>query len=214
MKSKLSLLIIALLAASSLTLFQGCADTSAPSGAIENVPVTNEAQPAVTETPETGTTATASGSTFSDLMNNPGYQAYLGFNAGATKDAVDSILGEGTPMETDTFDGAGAEKFEYSMEGVTLWMTFRDGGLISKSSQENTGWSTPITAEQFAQLKNDMTLNEVVALIGEGQLTNETYSGSGEVRKTYFWNVDTGYKSVTIMFVDDKVSYISDMNMD
>lgn len=221
MKTRLSLFIIAVFAISSMALLQGCADAE-PSGTITSVPVgeeTTTTEPSVEEpaAPESAAGGTMPTSTLSVLLNNPGYQAFLSLKAGMTKEEVDGLLGAGTRMETDTFDGAGTEKFEYTKDGQVMWISFRDGKLMSKGGKENKDWTAPITAEQFAQVKNDMSLDEVVALFGEGQLLNENHQYAeslGEIGKTYFWNVDSGYKSVTIMFKNDKVSYISDMNMD
>ena len=217
----------------SLALLQACAAPAIPADTSKSpAPVTSEAQSATTTATVTGTATVAEpaatsadtnipapaegASTVSMLDSNTGYLAYLNLKIDATKEEVEASLGAGKKMETSTFDGAGAEKFEYDKDGQLIWLIFRDGKLISKSTKEITAWSAPITGDQFAQIKNDMTLDEVIALLGPGQLINEDHSyeqSLGEISKTWFWNVKTGYQNITLIFKNDKVSYISDMNM-
>jgi hypothetical protein len=205
----------------------GCTAAPVPQDTTNSpIPVTAEAKSAdaastgsvtIAEPAAPAPAATTPPTAAQALNGNPGYQTFLNLKIGASKEEVEAIMGTGTKMETDTFSGAGVEKYEYTKDGQVCWLSFRDGGLISKSTKEITDWSTEISKDTFAKIKNDMPLQEITSLIGEGQMLNEDHlyeQSLGEISKTYFWNVKTGYQSVTLMFKNDKVSYVSDMNMD
>ncbi|MDX9970347.1 MAG: DUF3862 domain-containing protein [Candidatus Gracilibacteria bacterium] len=150
-------------------------------------------------------------STYNLLLENTAYKAFTSLKMGDSKDTVEKLLGEGKALEKDPFDTS-VEPYEYTKDGSIIWINYKDGALVKRAIKENKDWSSAISKEDFAKIKEGMTYEEVKAVLGEGQITSESSSSSGTTI-TYFWNIKSGYQNVTIKFKDGISTLISNMNM-
>ena len=147
-------------------------------------------------------------STYDLLLTDSAYAPYISLSLGMNKDEVDSILGvEGIEREKDSFDPS-AERYTYIIDSTEIWLSFKDSLLSKRAIQDSTDWSVAISKEDFAKITEGMEYEEVKNIIGEGQLISEEKGKS-----SYFWNVKTASQNVRIMFRDNKVSFVSGLNM-
>lgn len=215
MERKTSLMAIVSIMALSVLAFSACG-VDIENENIKISPVTNETADVnmdlnVEVTPVVEEIETELVSTYDLLLENLAYKAFMEVKMGATKEEVDALLGEGVAGEKDSFDTS-VDPYTYEKDGVSIWISYKDGAVVKKGTKENKDWATAISKEDFAKITEGMTYDEVKMILGEGQITNDAVLSSGTTT-TYFWNIKSGYQNITIKFKDGKVSNISNMNM-
>lgn len=133
------------------------------------------------------------------------YENYLKIKLDTTYDDVKGILGEGKKNATN------ADVVRYTWEDQEKNIVIETNkGKVESKAQHNLGKTTPkITAKQFHQLKEGMTIDQVVSILGPDyrEVKNEK-SASAIVRSLIWMQPDS--KFVKVKLQDDKVTDIYD----
>ncbi|SFD42597.1 protein of unknown function [Lentibacillus persicus] len=166
------------------------------------------------QSPETEDDSTITGEEFEQISN------------GMTYDEVVSIIGgEGTVQSETGEEGSQFHTIIYSWEGADGWgsnamLTFQDGQLQSKSQAgvgNDSESDVTITIDEFNQLENGMTTDEVFDIIGgEGEITSQTgEKGSQYYTVTYTYDGDSSIgANATLMFQGDELSSKSQFGLE
>lgn len=134
---------------------------------------------------------------------------------GMTYEEVVSIVGaEGTVLSETGTEGDAYHTiiYEFETDGFmsSANMTFQGGKLLNKSQFGLGSSDIEITLEQFNQLKNGMTTEEVFEILGgEGEITSD----SGSV-VMYSYNGTAIGSNASLMFQDGKLANKSQIGLE
>lgn len=107
--------------------------------------------------------------------NNTTYENFLKIKMGSKYDDVIAILGEGE--ETSSSEVSGVRTVIYSWNGPGIGnmnVTVQNGVVVGKAQAGLAEMDANVTLEQYNQIKEGMTYEEVKAILGEGELTSQT----------------------------------------
>lgn len=152
------------------------------------------------EASETEDDSTITGEEFEQISNGMTYE-----------EVVEIIGSEGTVQSETGEEGSQFHTIIYSWDGADGWganamLTFQDGLLQSKAQAgvgNGSEADVTITIDEFNQLENGMTTDQVFEIIGgEGEITSQTgEEGSQYHTVTYTYYGESGLGSnATLMF--------------
>lgn len=170
-----------------------------------------------TESIDKKETSSESASTESNSSDNEGVltkEKFEQIKDGMTYEEVTKIVGsEGTVMSESGDKGTEFHTvmYEFETDGFmsSATMMFQGGKLMNKSQFGlGGGSSVEMTLDQFNQIQNGMTLEEVVAIVGgEGEIVSETGEKGSDlhtVMYSYAGKGDIG-ANVSLMFQGNKL---------
>lgn len=103
------------------------------------------------------------------------YDNFLKISMGSTYEEVTAILGEG--VEDSSSEIAGIKTTMYSWDGKglsSLNVTIQDGVVTGKAQIGLKDMDANVTLENFNSVSEGMTYEEVVAILGEGEIISES----------------------------------------
>ncbi len=131
---------------------------------------------------------------------------------GMSHDEVSKILGSnGTETRSSTVGKIELRSYKWESDKTQrIYVNFRDDKVNSKSQSGLSGSSVSkdgdadISMDKYNQIKNDMSYEEVVKIIGsEGEQSNSSKIGSSEV-SSYRWK-GASYSNIFATFRDNKL---------
>ena len=137
------------------------------------------------------------------------YDNFLEVKVGEDYDGVVKELGEPNKFVTE----GDTNTYFWSLEnGGSISVIVDDGKIVSMSQGLLTGESTGITIDQYNQLQEGMTVEEVQAIAGSGTLTTEEQM-DGYVRSFYSYRNEDN-SSAIITYHDGKLYSKCQNNLD
>ncbi|QKY68731.1 DUF3862 domain-containing protein [Lentibacillus sp. CBA3610] len=166
------------------------------------------------EASETEDDSTITGEEFEQISNGMTYE-----------EVVEIIGSEGTVQSETGEEDSEFHTIIYSWDGADGWgsnamLTFQDGQLQSKSQAgvgNESESDVTITIDEFNQLENGMTTDEVFEIIGgEGEITSQTgEEGSQYHTVTYTYYGESGMgANATLMFQGGELSSKSQIGLE
>lgn len=157
----------------------------------------------------TSTVAQKETKVFSEEKKADTYDDFLKVEVGESYDDTVKELGEPNKLVTE----GDTDTYFWSLEnGGSISAIVKDGKVVSISQGLLTGESTSITIEQYNQLQDGMTIEEVQAIAGSGTLTTEEQM-DGYVRSFYSYKNDNN-SSAIITYHDGKLYSKCQNNLD
>jgi len=150
-----------------------------------------------------------------DVPEGLTYEHFMEVADGMTLSEVNALFGtEGELTGTDeTDDGQGQEIYRYGAMPVVVDITFTEGVVSGKAQSGLATTAQAVTLEQFEQISNGMTYDEVVSILGAGVLSSIMYV-SNNLTETYTWNGESAEQIAMIMFQDDLVVFSTQYDLD
>lgn len=162
---------------------------------------------------ETTTTETESAATEEVEEGKLTEEKFDQIQDGMTYEEVVAIVGaEGTVMSESGEKGTDLHTvlYEFETDGFmsSATMTFQGGKLLNKAQFGLGGGSdVEISLDQFNQLENGMTLEQVIEIVGgEGEIISESGEKGTDLHTVmYSFNGNTFASSVSLMFQGNKL---------
>lgn len=103
------------------------------------------------------------------------YENFLKIAMGAKMESVNTLLGEGTETSSSEVGGVKTAIYSWSGPGISnLNVTIQNGIVTGKAQAGLQSMDAKVTLEKYNQIKENMTYDQVKAILGEGQLTSQT----------------------------------------
>lgn len=149
---------------------------------------------------------------FHDAVSQATYDDYLSLKVDQTYDDATKLLGD---PNSATHDG---DKTTYNWKaknGGSISIVVENNIIISKSQGNlKTGYTT-VTLEQFNKLTDNITLDEVKDILGDGKLILEENGsdGSSDFIKTMYAYYNDDLSNIILTFRDGKLYGKSNNNL-
>lgn len=157
----------------------------------------------------TSTVAQKETKVFHEDKGTATYDNFLEVKVGESYDDTVKELGEPNKLVTE----GGTNTYFWTLEnGGSISVIVDDGKIVSMSQGLLSGKSTSITIDQYNQLQEGMTIEEVQAIAGSGTLTTEEQM-DGYVRTFYSYRNEDN-SSAIITYHDGKLYSKCQNNLD
>ena len=168
----------------------------------ENKPITDTPVP---------TTAPTPAPTAEPKKGEISYDSFQKVKTGMSLDDVKAILGD-DPVLTSSSEIAGVKAEIYSWKGSgfsSITITFTNGKVSGRGQAGLNEKTKPVSAAQFSEIKNGMTYEQVVKIMGsDGYITSES-SIMGITVTIYQWDGNGIMSTAIVTFQNEKVISMS-----
>ena len=171
-----------------------------------------DASEATTDATKTSEATTAK-ATEADVAGKVSYENFMSIEMGSKLSDIEAILGPGSEMSSSEAGGIKTVMYQWSDSGLNnIVLTIQNDELTGKAQAGFVKGTEKVTMDMYNQVKEGMSYDEVVSILGEGTLSSQT-SIMGMESTIYTWgNVIGGYMTCT--FTGDEVSLKAQSNLE
>lgn len=107
--------------------------------------------------------------------DNISYDNFINLKLGSSYEEIKNVLGEGRKVCSNEISNVNTTIYEYEGRGISnITLTLQNGKLTSKTQLGLKPINSNITLDKYNMITKGMSYDEVINILGEGQLTTES----------------------------------------
>lgn len=131
------------------------------------------------------------------------YKNFLDIKMGESYDDVVKLLGNGKESSSNEIDGIQTNIYEWKQSEIYMSVTIQNNAVVEKSQLGLQSIDSQITTDKYNQVENGISYEELIKILGEGQVLSQ--AKINDIESTIYEYINKNESNATFTFSGGKL---------
>jgi len=131
------------------------------------------------------------------------YKNFLDIKMGESYDDVVKLLGNGKESSSNEIDGIQTNIYEWKQSEIYMSVTIQNNAVVEKSQLGLQSIDSQITTDKYNQVENGISYEELIKILGEGQVLSQ--AKINDIESTIYEYINKNESNATFTFIGGKL---------